>query len=81
MIPLDKKLHFLGCFAIVAAVHLLSGNVWLGAASAIAVGVVKEVVDSKNPLNYFSWGDMIANLAGVVAYVCFYCLGLYFRGA
>lgn len=81
MIALDKKLHFLGCFAIVAAGHLLSGNVWVGASVAIAVGAVKEVVDSKNPLNYFSWGDMIANFAGIGAFLCCYFLGLYFLSA
>lgn len=81
MIPLDKQLHFLGCFAIVAAVHLLSGNVWVGASVAIAVGAVKEVVDSKNPLNNFSWGDMIANFAGILAYLLFFYLGHYLHQA
>lgn len=80
-IGLDKQLHFLGCFAIAASLHLATGNAWLGVGVAVVIGVAKEAVDSRKPLNFFSWTDILANIAGIVAFLCCYYLGLFFSRA
>lgn len=86
MIALDKQLHFLGCFAIVAAFFATLGFVVsymaamiLGSGAALIVGVAKEVYDSKQPKNYFSWGDIIADVAGIGAFWLLYYLGQFLQ--
>lgn len=76
--PLDKQLHFLGCFVVAAALYMILGNVWIGVGAAALVGVAKEVIDSRTPLNYFSWADIIADFAGIAAFLCCYFLGRFF---
>jgi len=63
-VPLDKQLHFLWCFAIcilASMVHPLAGI-----ATAIAAGLLKEWLDSRQQGNAWSWGDIAFDAAGTV---------------
>lgn len=52
----DKQLHMFMCFVFA----LISP--WLG----LAAGLVKEGWDSAQPNNKWSWGDIIADVIGVL---------------
>lgn len=69
----DKYLHFLACqmisFLTAKIVGCLVPYGWallVGFVTAITVGLVKEFRDRREPGNMFSWGDVIADLAGAV---------------
>lgn len=70
IIPVDKKLHFLGCYGLMATGALLPIPVWVVAALVFTIGLVKEWRDSKQKNNYWSWTDIIANTAGIFSYLC-----------
>lgn len=60
MIQKDKILHFICCF-----VPSLLGL--YGVAFVICASIVKEWKDSKHKGNIWSWGDILADVAGIVA--------------
>ena len=73
MIGVDKLLHFLCCLAIVLGVcgmvsitsdfnTALIAGVW--AATGAAAG--KEYGDSQAKNNYWSWGDILADVLGII---------------
>ena len=69
----DKYLHFLACqmisFLTAKIVGCLAPYGWallVGFVTAVTVGFVKELRDRRQPGNMFSWGDIIADLAGAV---------------
>lgn len=68
MIALDKQLHFLGCFAIAAAIYAAIHVLWIAVLVSIAIGLAKEVLDSQKPKNYFSWLDLAADIAGACSF-------------
>ena len=67
----DKYLHFLACqmisFLTAKIVGCLVPYGWallVGFVTAVTVGFVKELRDRRESGNMFSWGDVIADLAG-----------------
>ena len=71
----DKLDHFWGSFVIAGMgtiwVSSTLGDdvaVWYGAGFGISlsVGLVKEILDNRQPGNRFSWRDMAANTAGAL---------------
>ena len=62
----DKLLHFLCCFGICLLLYPLIG--WWSIGTAIATGVGKELYDLHD-YGLFSWWDIAADLAGVLASV------------
>lgn len=67
----DKYLHFLACqmisFLTAKIVGCLVPYGWallVGFVTAVTVGLVKEFRDRRETGNMFSWGDVIADLAG-----------------
>lgn len=67
----DKYLHFLACqmisFLTAKIVGCLVPYAWallVGFVTAVTVGLVKEFRDRRETGNMFSWGDVIADLAG-----------------
>lgn len=64
--PLDKKLHFSVCLGICLLLYPLIG--WWSIGTAIAMGVGKELYDWRD-YGLFSWGDILADMAGIVAAV------------
>ena len=64
--PLDKKLHFLVCLGICLLLYPLIG--WWSIGTAIATGVGKELYDWRD-YGLFSWGDILADMAGIVVAV------------
>lgn len=69
----DKYLHFLACqmisFLTAKIVGYLAPYGWallVGFVISATVGLVKEFRDRREPGNMFSWGDVIADLAGSV---------------
>lgn len=63
-IPYDKKLHFGVCLLITLLLYPLIG--WWSVGTAIATGFLKEVYDWRD-YGGFSWADIVADLAGVLA--------------
>lgn len=63
---LDKLLHFFVCFGITLLLYPLIG--WWSIGTAIATGVGKELYDWRD-YGLFSWGDILADMAGIVAAV------------
>ena len=62
----DKLLHFLCCCGIALVLYPLIG--WLSIGAAVAAGVGKELYDLHD-YGLFSWWDIAADLAGVLASV------------
>jgi len=63
---LDKKLHFSVCLGICLLLYPLIG--WWSIGTAIATGVGKELYDWRD-YGLFSCGDILADMAGIVAAV------------
>ena len=68
----DKVLHFLVCFVI--AFPLMSINIYLAIGATLAIGLYKELTDSHKPNNYWSWGDILADVLGVFFAVVVWCV-------
>lgn len=68
----DKVLHFLVCFFVTFVLSFI--NPIFGAVVALIVGLYKEFIDSHKVGNYWSWGDILADLAGVAAAVVLFFL-------
>ena len=66
-IPIDKQLHFLCSFAILVGVTAFTKNIHLGYLTALAFGIGKEWYDSRQKGNYWSWGDLVADVLGITA--------------
>ncbi len=65
----DKLLHFSFSYMIMYTISD-HWNVYAGIAITILVGVGKEILDQYTDKN-FSWGDMVADIAGIVAALIF----------
>ena len=68
----DKVLHFLVCFVI--AFPLMAINIYLAIGVTLAIGLYKEFTDSHKPNNYWSWGDIVADVLGVFFAVVVWCI-------
>lgn len=75
MIKIDKKLHFLGSYAICTTLFVLFGFVWQSVVVAVLAGCYKEFMDSKQINNYWSWGDIAADLLGILFFISMTWLG------
>ena len=71
----DKGYHVMGGMistALVGQISLrgfdnsLKKSKTIGASATFTLGLVKEIYDSKQPNNYFSWKDLAANGVGVI---------------
>lgn len=60
----DKLLHFLCCCGICLVLYPIIG--WWSIGAAVAAGVGKELYDLHD-YGLFSWWDIAADLAGVLA--------------
>lgn len=63
---MDKLLHFLCCCGIALVLYPIIG--WWSIGAAVAAGVGKELYDLHD-YGLFSWWDIAADLAGVLASV------------
>lgn len=61
---MDKLLHFSVCLGICLLLYPLIG--WWSIGTALATGVGKELYDLHD-YGLFSWWDIVADLAGVLA--------------
>lgn len=66
-IGIDRLLHFLAEAVIVFTLAAYGVPVWIAAVVGLAVGIVKEIIDSASG-GKFDLLDLIADLAGI-AYV------------
>jgi len=66
LVPIDKQLHFLYSFAILVCVTAFTKNIHLGYLTALAFGIGKEWHDSRQKGNYWSWGDLVADVLGIL---------------
>ena len=60
----DKVLHFLVSFVI--AFPLMAVNIYLAIGVTLAIGLYKEFTDSHKEGNYWSWGDLLADILGIL---------------
>ena len=63
-IKVDKQLHFICSFIPTVVVGIFSP--FLGVAFALGLGIGKEVGDAMSPYNKWSWGDVIADIVGIL---------------
>lgn len=77
---IDKRLHFGASFFITiivcAILHAfgVASTIWWGMGAALLVGIGKEVADYFLPNHSAEWGDLLADLAGILlAFVCYLC--------
>lgn len=59
----DKILHFLVCFVVTFVLSF--ANPIFGAFVALILGLYKEFTDSHKSNNYWSWGDILADILGI----------------
>lgn len=64
---IDKITHALACFGLLYFVAHKTGNVELATGVAILFGVAKEFYDLYIKKSKFSVGDLVADVAGIVA--------------
>lgn len=62
----DKVAHFVCCFIASFAVSYVFGYS-TGIVGAIMLGIGKEYGDKCSPDNYWSWGDIFADVLGALA--------------
>lgn len=60
----DKGLHFAGSATLAVVITAATENPWTGFWSAVAVGVTKEIVDSRRSGGQASGRDLVADVAG-----------------
>lgn len=65
----DKLLHFLGCYFICASLYILFGWIWVAVCVALIAGFLKEWIDSRDDRNRWSWGDVLADVLGIIVFV------------
>ena len=69
----DKILHFLVSFVI--AFPLMAVNIYLAIGVTLAIGLYKEFTDSHKEGNYWSWGDLLADIIGIAfGFLCWWVL-------
>ncbi len=72
----DKAQHFMGSLMSTVLVHQIlhrsckrdfrsSRNIAIG--FSFSLGILKEIRDSRQPGNHFSWKDLLADVAGIAA--------------
>lgn len=62
----DKVMHCLVCMVVTMAAAAATGSAAVGAATAMAIGIGKELYD-KATGEEFDWRDVAADAAGAVA--------------
>ena len=60
----DKVLHFLVCFVITFALSWV--NVIIAVIFALILSFYKEFMDMNEKGNFWSWGDILADIIGIV---------------
>ena len=60
----DKVLHFLVSFVI--AFPLMAVNIYLAIGATLVIGLYKEFTDSHKEGIYWSWGDLLADILGIL---------------
>ena len=60
----DKLLHFLVNYFIITAFSVI--NFWIGFFICIIASVGKEIYDAKSDSDCFSWGDILADILGIL---------------
>ena len=69
----DKILHFLVCFVITFVLSFI--NPIFGAFVALVLGLYKEFTDSHKLGNTWSWGDILADVLGIVfGFLCWWVI-------
>lgn len=63
-VQVDKILHFLVCFMITFVLSFI--NPIFGAFVALMLGLHKEFTDSHKLGNTWSWGDILADVLGII---------------
>lgn len=71
----DKVLHFLVCFVITFALSWI--NVVITVIFALILSFYKEFMDMNEKGNYWSWGDILADVLGILAAILMYSLIVY----
>ena len=61
----DKILHFSISLCLTVSLGWIVG-ILAGAAITLVIGIGKEMYDKKTPGNHFCFGDLAADLAGIV---------------
>lgn len=61
----DKILHFLVCFVVAFVLSFV--NPIFGAVVALIIGLYKEFIDSHKVGNTWSWGDLLADVLGIIS--------------
>ena len=64
-VGVDKVAHFMCCFLVSFVFGSMFGY-WAGVIGAIMLGLGKELGDKRSPVNYFSWGDILADTLGAL---------------
>lgn len=79
-IRIDHLLHGLASFALAIAICAIlhafgvTSTIWWGMGAALLVGIAKEVADYFLPNHSAEWGDLLADLAGILlAFLCYLC--------
>ena len=69
----DKVLHFLVCFIVTFGLSFI--NPIFGACVALIIGLYKEFTDSHKVGNYWSWGDILADVLGIIfGFLCWWAI-------
>jgi len=63
----DKVKHFLGSAVVTGVVYAFTGDMVTAVATGLAVGVAKELYDSRDSGTGFSGADLVADGLGVAA--------------
>ena len=72
----DKGQHFVGSFIGTILLSQVNNRCFnidklnsqrIGMSVVLSVGLTKEIFDSRKVNNYFSWKDLLANAAGIIA--------------
>ena len=68
----DKVLHFLVCFVVTFALSWV--NVIIAVIFALILSFYKEFMDMNEKGNYWSWGDIVADVLGIFFAVVVWCI-------
>jgi uncharacterized protein YfiM (DUF2279 family) len=70
----DKAQHFMGSLISTVFFYKVfeshtdissTGSKYLGSGITVGLGISKEILDSTEPNNHFSWKDLIADITGL----------------
>lgn len=62
----DKLLHFLISYGLTLSLIVASRQIVIPMLIVLAIGIIKEVLDSRSVGNFFSIGDLVADILGVI---------------